>query len=94
MGPVDRGSFVLGHAFSDQRSELNGRRGKDSAAVADVDLTVFDLLGRSVGALVNERKAPGSYEVRFEGAGLASGSYMCRLTAGGSVETRKMILIR
>ncbi|MBP1657462.1 MAG: hypothetical protein H6Q31_2063 [Bacteroidetes bacterium] len=64
------------------------------SAVADVDLTVFDLLGRTVGTLVNERKAPGSYEVKFEGAGLASGTYVCRLTAGGAVQTRKMILLR
>jgi gluconolactonase len=64
------------------------------SADADVDITVFDLIGRTVGTLVNERKAPGSYEVKFEGAGLASGAYVCRLTAIGSVQTRKMILLR
>jgi len=52
------------------------------------------MLGREVAVLVNERKALGSYEVRFDGAGLASGVYVCRLEAGQGTLTRKMILLR
>jgi len=55
---------------------------------------VYDLLGREVAILVNEPKAPGSYEVGFDGMALASGVYLCRLTAGGHLETRKLVLIR
>ncbi len=57
-----------------------------------VKLTVFDLLGRQVTVPVNERKAPGTYQVTFEGTGLASGMYFYRLSANGYVQTRKMIL--
>ncbi len=67
------------------------------AAASNVRLSVFDLLGREVRTLVNERKSPGSYEVRFDAAGLPSGVYLCRLMAarpGGFVETRKMMLLR
>ena len=35
-----------------------------------VRLVVYDMLGREVAVLVNERKAPGSYEVRFDASGL------------------------
>jgi hypothetical protein len=59
-----------------------------------VTLTVYDLLGRQVAVLVNEQKAPGSYEVRFEGSGLPSAVYIYRLTAAQYVESRKMVLIR
>ncbi len=57
-----------------------------------VQLTVYDVLGRQVAVLVNEPKAPGNFEVRFDGTGLANGVYLCRLTAGNYVESRKMIL--
>jgi hypothetical protein len=60
----------------------------------NVRLVVYDLLGREVAILVNERKAPGNYEVRFDAGGLASGVYLCRLTAGSFVQTQKMILVR
>jgi hypothetical protein len=44
-------------------------------------LAVFDLLGREVARLVDEPKAPGRYSVTFDGSGLASGVYACRMSA-------------
>jgi hypothetical protein len=44
--------------------------------------------------LVNERKAPGSYTVRFDAVGLPSGMYIYRLTSGAFVQSRKMLLVR
>jgi hypothetical protein len=61
---------------------------------SDVRLVVYDLLGRDVAQLVNERKPAGSHSVNFDGAGLSTGVYICRLTAGRDVETIKMVLIR
>jgi hypothetical protein len=60
----------------------------------ETKLVVYDLLGREVAVLVNERKAPGRYEVKFDAAGLATGVYFYRLTAGQYVECRKMILMK
>lgn len=62
--------------------------------VSDVKLVVYDILGREVATLVNERKAVGRYEVSFDASGLASGVYIYRLTAGSFVQTRKMILLK
>jgi len=59
----------------------------------DDNLSVYDLLGREVALLVNEKKAPGSYEVKFDASGLVSGVYLCRLQAGNFMQTNKMILI-
>jgi hypothetical protein len=59
-----------------------------------VKLTVYDLLGHEVAVLVNEQKAPGSYEAKFDAAGLASGVYLYRLQAGNFVQTRKLLLLR
>ena len=63
-------------------------------AASDVRLVVYDVLGREVAVLVNERKTPGSYEVKFDGSGLTSGVYLYRLTAGSFVQTRKLLLLR
>jgi len=67
-----------------------------------VKITIYDILGREVEVLVNERKAPGRYTVEFCGCGLASGVYFYRLEArpvdgrGGrtSSETKKLLLLR
>jgi hypothetical protein len=59
-----------------------------------VKLSVYDMLGREVSVLVNERKNAGSYEVKFDAAGLASGVYFCRLQAGDFVQSRKLLLLR
>ncbi|MDH3251489.1 MAG: T9SS type A sorting domain-containing protein [Ignavibacteria bacterium] len=67
------------------------------AGIADfglVRLAVYDLLGREVAVLVNEKKAPGTYTVQFDGSGLTSGVYFYRLQAGGFVQTRKLLLLR
>jgi cyanophycinase-like exopeptidase len=63
-------------------------------ASGDVRLTVYDMLGREVAVLVNERRGPGRYEAVFHAAELASGVYLYRLTAGGFVQTRRMALVR
>jgi hypothetical protein len=59
-----------------------------------VVLKVFDVLGREVATLVNENLQPGNYEVTFDAAGLPSGVYYYRLTAGGFSSVRKMVLLR
>jgi hypothetical protein len=59
-----------------------------------VTITIFDLLGREVATLLNESRAAGVHTVQFEGSGLASGVYLCRLRAGDYVQTRKLLLVR
>ena len=44
-----------------------------------VRLVVCDLLGREVAVLVDEKKEPGSYEVKFDGSRLSSGVYFYRM---------------
>jgi hypothetical protein len=61
---------------------------------SDVKLVVYDILGREVTLLVNERKAPGHYEVSFDGNRVASGVYIYRLTAGSYVATKRMLLVK
>ena len=59
-----------------------------------VKLVVYDVLGREVKTLVDEEKAPGTYEVKFSAAELPSRIYFYKLTAGQFSAVRKMIVMR
>lgn len=68
--------------------------GYDVAEQSNVTLDVYDMTGRKVATLVNRQQAPGSYRVNFDGSNLASGMYLYRLTAGQTVQTRKLMLVK
>lgn len=57
-------------------------------------LKVYDVIGNEVSVLIDERKEAGIHSVNFYAAGLPSGVYLYKLTAGNYVETKKMILLR
>ncbi|MBP1657663.1 MAG: hypothetical protein H6Q31_2264 [Bacteroidetes bacterium] len=64
-----------------------------------VTLYVYDMLGRRVRTLVAEWKSAGSYVAVWDGTDdhgkpVASGSYVYRLTSGGNVASRIMVLTR
>jgi len=59
-----------------------------------VSLAVYDVRGSEVATLVSHTQPAGRYEVSFDGAGLSSGIYLCRLHVGGSVQTIKMLLLK
>jgi hypothetical protein len=59
-----------------------------------VRLMVYNLLGREVYTLVNEEKAAGTYEVKFNAEGLTSGVYFYTLRAGKYTETKKLMILK
>lgn len=60
----------------------------------NVRMTICDLQGRSVGVLVSGRKDAGLHRVTFDGSGLPSGIYFCRLSAETFVGVEKLVLLR
>ncbi len=61
---------------------------------AQVNLEVYDLLGRKIVTLYDGRLHAGSHTVEFKGNSLASGVYMCRLSTRSGTMTRKLILAK
>jgi hypothetical protein len=59
-----------------------------------VNLSVYDMLGRKVAELVNERQGAGAYELEFDASSLASGIYLYKLSAGDFVSVKKMTLLK
>ena len=64
------------------------------SVASDVKLVVYDLLGREVTVLVNEKREAGSYQDTFDASGHASGMYLYRLTAGAFTQARTMMLVK
>ncbi|MBP1648224.1 MAG: Por secretion system C-terminal sorting protein [Bacteroidetes bacterium] len=61
---------------------------------SQVRLEIYNLIGQQVATLVNASQDAGYHEVQFSGANLPSGLYFYRLTAGGFVLTKKMMLTK
>jgi hypothetical protein len=59
-----------------------------------VEVSVFDLNGRSVAVLVRKIMSKGRHSVSFDGHELPSGLYFYRVSLRGSAEIRKMMLIK
>ena len=59
-----------------------------------VKLSVYDVSGRKIEELVNQKLNSGTFEVTWNGSNLSSGVYFYKLETEGFVETKKMILVK
>lgn len=59
-----------------------------------VSLKVYDMLGREVSNLVNEKLNAGEYSYDFDGSSLQSGTFFYRLQSENFSDTKKMILLK
>jgi len=61
----------------------------------NVELKIYDVLGREVMTLVNKDMTPGKYTANFDASNLASGVYIYRIQAGSEfAAVKKMVLIK
>jgi len=65
----------------------------------EVKLEIFDMMGRHVRALVQERQPAGHYAITWDGRNehgeqVGSGIYLYQLNAGDFVQARRMALVR
>jgi hypothetical protein len=66
---------------------------------ADVQLDIYNILGRKVETLVDREMAAGDYTVQWDGTNqsgqsVATGIYLYRLTTGDHTASRKMLLLK
>jgi phage terminase large subunit-like protein len=59
-----------------------------------VKISIYDVLGKNVAELVNDRKDAGYYQVEFNASHLASGLYLYKIEADGYTDVKKMMLIK
>ncbi len=63
-------------------------------AASKVNLSIFDINGRIVESLINQRQSAGKHSMKFDASNLASGIYIYKLQTESQIQNRKMILLR
>ena len=61
---------------------------------ANVQIDVFNMLGQQITTLVKEQETAGEHSVTFDARKFSSGVYFYRLTAGGKIDIKKMLLMK
>ncbi|HEY9164663.1 MAG TPA: C25 family cysteine peptidase [Candidatus Kryptonia bacterium] len=64
------------------------------SAVSHVTLKVYDVIGRLVATLVDEKQNTGTHSVTFTADRLPSGVYFYRLEAGSYMDTKKLVVLK
>ncbi|MFZ0389625.1 MAG: T9SS type A sorting domain-containing protein [Calditrichia bacterium] len=59
-----------------------------------VQLSVYNILGEKVAALVDGHRSAGAYTVTWNAERMSSGVYFYRLETGSGIETRRMLLMK
>jgi len=57
-------------------------------------VAVYSIQGERVATLLSEVREAGEHQVVWEPRGVASGTYVCRLDAGGVAQSRKILYVR
>jgi len=61
---------------------------------SNVKISVFDITGKEIETLVNEKLNAGTYQTEWNGTSYSSGIYFYKMITDGYVETKRMILLR
>ncbi|MGQ9642978.1 MAG: T9SS type A sorting domain-containing protein, partial [Ignavibacterium sp.] len=61
---------------------------------ANVNLSIYDILGRKVKTILNGRKEAGTYQINVDLSELSSGIYFYQLQTDEFVSTRKMLMLK
>ncbi|MCX6164339.1 MAG: T9SS type A sorting domain-containing protein [Ignavibacteriae bacterium] len=66
----------------------------DLSKSGKVKLSIFDITGKELTALINEELSTGKYETTFDASEYSSGVYFYRLKTGNFSEIKKMVYIK
>ena len=61
---------------------------------SEVQIMIYDLLGRRVTTLVSENQDAGYKSIQWDASNVSSGMYFYQIRAGEFVQTRKMVLLK
>lgn len=64
------------------------------ARASTVTLTVYDILGREVTTLVNEKQEPGNHSVSWNASTVPSGVYFYTLRSGTEHDVKRLVILR
>jgi PKD repeat protein len=59
---------------------------------SNIELSIVDLLGKTVAVLENASKQAGNHKIEFNADGVTEGMYLLQLKAGNNISTKKLII--
>jgi hypothetical protein len=62
--------------------------------MSNIQIVIYDILGKEIAIIVNEQLKPGSYEVEWDGSNYSSGVYYYTLQSESFKETKRMVLVK
>jgi hypothetical protein len=57
-------------------------------------LKIYDVIGRELKTLINDKLEQGKYEIKWDGSEYASGIYFYSIKSGERMQTKKMLLVK
>jgi predicted acyl esterase len=75
--------------ITSNNSPFEGGNGDDI-----VKLVIYDITGKQIDILINDKLSPGTYEAQWDASKYSSGIYIYRLEAGNYSAVRKMIFVK
>ncbi|MEE9429690.1 MAG: CotH kinase family protein [Melioribacteraceae bacterium] len=63
-------------------------------STTNVELKIYDVLGKEIKTLINKVLSPGNYSIKFDASSLSSGVYYYQIKVGKFIKTKKMILLK
>lgn len=92
-------SVVVPNAFSLDQNHPNPFNPSTTISfslptAAQVQIKIFDVIGKEIATLVNERMDAGTYSTVWDAASVPSGIYFYQLRAGKYLQTKKMLLLK
>jgi hypothetical protein len=93
---IPQSSVISNPQRGERSQDLNNTEISPSGRndMLEVNLKVFDILGREVETLISQPQNPGTYKITFNASALSNGVYYYRLSAGEFKKTMKMILLK
>ena len=91
--PINELNFSLLQNFPNPFNPTTNIRYKIPTEV-HVTLKIYNLVGQEMATLVDEVKHPGINQVHFNGYQFGSGVYICKLTAGNYISSKKIVLLK
>ncbi len=86
--------FFLGQNYPNPFN-INSKIKFQISKLSNIKLKVFDITGREVRMLVNQKLNAGTYETDFDGSSYSSGIYFYSLIVDGKlIDTKKMVLLK
>ncbi|MGE5430648.1 MAG: two-component regulator propeller domain-containing protein [Syntrophomonadaceae bacterium] len=90
---LESGSFILNQNYPNPFNPST-RITYSLPEAQNVNLTVYDMLGKEVSTLVSEYKPAGQHSVQFNAGSLPSGIYVYIIQAGEFRSSRKLLLLK